>query len=274
MLDDALKQQEDPSKDGISSILANALHDRPTSGWFPKKLVIPADVNVMQKLLNNLGGDGLALETPSTWEEARDGRVAVTKGSREYHEVADYFMAAMYGQRDFVTVEKVERIQNLPLWQSYSVKKQTMKTRDSRDMSHRVNNTSPNIEDIERRWLFHGTKPDIIPKIEKQGFNRAFAGRNAVRYGRGVYFARDASYSSHETYSVPDQNGVQYMFLCRVAVGDWCRGVDGQLTPDPKPHNNLELFDSTVDNIKNPSLWVIYNDSQCYAEYLLSFKRK
>jgi poly [ADP-ribose] polymerase 10/14/15 len=61
------------------------------------------------------------------------------------------------------------------------------------------------------------------------------------------------------------------MFLCRVAVGDWCKGQEGQLTPDPKPHNHLELFDSTVDNVTNPSIFVVYHDAQAYPEYLVSF---
>jgi poly [ADP-ribose] polymerase 10/14/15 len=63
------------------------------------------------------------------------------------------------------------------------------------------------------------------------------------------------------------------MFLCRVAVGDWSKGTNGQLTPDPKPDNKLELFDSTTDNVGNPSIFVVYNDAQAYPEYLVSFKQ-
>jgi poly [ADP-ribose] polymerase 10/14/15 len=142
-----------------------------------------------------------------------------------------------------------------------------MKSKDTQ----RVNNVDP--ESIERRWLFHGTTAEVVPKIEKQGFNRSFAGRNEVAFGRGVYFARDSQYSSHPTYSEPDKNSIQYMFLCRVAVGDWCKGVNEQLTPNSKPNNPFELFDSTVDNASNPSIFVIYHDSQAYPEYLLSFKQ-
>ena len=54
-------------------------------------------------------------------------------------------------------------------------------------------------------FLFHGTTADTVPKITQQGFNRAFAGKNAVAYGRGVYYARDASYSDH--YAVADASG-------------------------------------------------------------------
>ena len=267
------QQQQASNSAGLNSVLASALHDRPTSGWFPKSVTEPADVNVMQKLLKDLGGEGSeALKPPFWWEEAKEGNLQVPKGSKEYDEVANYFMAALYNQRDFVTVADVERIQNLPLWQSYAVKRQTMKTRDTKNQDHyRVNNKSGN---AERKWLFHGSTSQVIPKIEKQGFNRAFAGRNAVAYGKGVYFARDASYSSHTAYSEPDKNSIQRMFLCRVSVGDWCKGTNEQLTPDPKPHNSFELFDSTVDNVTNPSIFVVYHDAQAYPEYLVSFKRK
>ena len=274
LMDDALQQSQDAQPAGLSTLLANALHDRPTSGWFPKTVSEPADVNVMHKLVQSLGGEGMdALTPPPAWAETGKVRVNVPVGSAEFDEVANFFKVALYGQRDKVKVTNVARVENLPLWQSYAVKTQTMKARYGKDGSLRVNNNTPGVEAMERRWLFHGTQPDVISKIEHQGFNRAFAGRNAVRYGRGVYFARDASYSSHETYSVPDANGVQHMFLCRVAVGDWCKGVNEQLTPDAKPHNHLELFDSTVDNVFNPSVFVIYHDAQAYPEYLVSFKQ-
>lgn len=197
LLHDALKQQAQEAKsvDGLNSILLQALHhDRPTSGWFPRAVTKPADVKVMHKLLKTLGGEGMdTLSPPPTWDDSTEGRIEVQEGTTEYDEVTNFFMAALYGQRDLVKVKKVERIQNLPSWQSYAVKKQTMKTRDSKDMALRVNNKDPNLDAIERRWLFHGTDPDVIPKIVIQGFNRAFAGKNAVAYGKGVYFARDAS---------------------------------------------------------------------------------
>jgi poly [ADP-ribose] polymerase 10/14/15 len=235
-------------------------------------------VGVMQKLLSTLGSEGFdTLSAPDTWDtdgsgtdSFKDGKVEVPRGSREYREVETYFMTALHSQANHISVHKIERIQNLPLWQSYSVKKQTMLTRDTNNPTGRENNLD--ITDVERRWLFHGTTTEIVLKVERQGFNRAFAGRNAVAYGKGVYFARDASYSSHKLYSAPDKKGIQRIFLCRVAVGDWCKGTNGQLTPDPKKNNPMELFDTTVDNVSNPSIFVGYHDAQAYPEYLVSFK--
>ena len=282
LLHDALDKSDgaDETTSGLNTVLAKALHDRPTSGWFPATVTDPADVDVMHKLLTSLGGEGVAtLKPPTTWEmdssktaKVVEGRITVPSDTQEYKDVVDFFKVAMHGQRNNVKVTQVERIQNLALWQTFAVKKQTVKARDTKMPQHRVNNID-NVEDFDRK-LFHGTTEEVIPKIEKQGFNRAFAGVNAVAFGKGVYFARDAAYSSHETYSKPDSKGIQRMFLCRVVVGDWCRGTNGQLTPDPKPHSQLELFDSTVDNVHNPSIFVVYHDSQAYPEYLISFTRR
>jgi hypothetical protein len=188
IMEEALKQSQGTGSGGLGAVLANALHDRPTTGWFPKILSKTADVNAMTTLLDNIGGEGAgALKPPPTWDEGREGCIEVPKGSKEEDDVVEFFMAALYGQRSKVKVKKVERLQNVALWQSYALKKQSMKTRDTKNPDHyRVNNK--NASATERKWLFHGTTTDVVPKIETQGFNRAFAGRNAVAYGKGVYF--------------------------------------------------------------------------------------
>jgi hypothetical protein len=275
LLNDAKEKNQQQGQSGLNTVLAHALHDRPMSGWFPRVVTQPADHQVMQRIMRSIGGgEGVdSLTPPETWSrDAKgatfmDGRIDVPIGSPEYNKVASYFSDRLHTQKNSITVTKVERIQNLPLWQSYAVKKQTIKQRYNERPEDRVHNR----DNVEHK-LFHGTHPEVIPKIEKQGFNRAFAGRNAVRYGKGVYFARDSAYSCHRTYSTADENDIQRMFVCLVVVGDWCKGSNEQLAPDPKPHNPFELYETTVDNVTNPSIFVVYHDAQCYPEYLVSFK--
>jgi poly [ADP-ribose] polymerase 10/14/15 len=209
----------------------------------------------------------------------------VPKGSAEYESIESYLYKTIGKNRSSTSIVKIERITNQALLDQYVGKLETMKTRDIENPHHRINNhnkhcmqtssndvpSSPEPE-IERRWLFHGTRAEAIPKIIKQGFNRSFARQDAVKYGRGVYFACDAFYSCEKRFAVPDQDGVQHVFLCRVAVGDWCLGTDNQVTPHCKPHDDREVFDSTVDNIQNPNIFVIYHDCQAYPEYLVSFR--
>jgi len=110
-----------------------------------------------------------------------------------------------------------------------------------------------------------------MDKIMQQGFNRSFCGKNATVYGKGVYFARDASYSAYPTYSVPDKKGHQYIMACRVTVGEYCPGVTNALTPDIRDAQTQTLYDSTVgllqgDSMSNPSIYVTYHDAQAYPE--------
>merc|ERR1712110_396751 len=106
----------------------------------------------------------------------------------------------------------------------------------------------------ERSWLFHGTNVEVADKICLQGFNRSFCGKNATYYGKGVYFAVNSKYSASKTYSIPDDEGRQYMYACKVVIGEYCKGVKDALTPDGRPGQGLQLFDSTTDNMLDPQM--------------------
>ena len=93
-------------------------------------------------------------------------------------------------------------------------------------------------------------------------------------YGVGTYFARDASYSAHPGYSIPDEDGHKYMYYARVLVGQYTLGGSSMVVPPAKdPDNNPHiLFDSLVNNISEPTIFVVGPDAQSYPEYLIVFK--
>ncbi|XP_054556493.1 protein mono-ADP-ribosyltransferase PARP14-like isoform X2 [Talpa occidentalis] len=74
-------------------------------------------------------------------------------------------------------IEKIQRIQNPDLWNSYQTKKQNMDGKKNRDSNE--------------KWLFHGTDEKSVPHINRNGFNRSYAGEY-VLYGKGTYFAVNA----------------------------------------------------------------------------------
>ena len=43
--------------------------------------------------------------------------------------------------------------------------------------------------------------------------------------------------------------------------------------PNPTPTPNKVLFDSTVDDVRNPSIFVTYHDAQAYPDYLVRFRQ-
>eukprot|EP00079_Xenopus_tropicalis_P039027 XP_017952798.1 PREDICTED: poly [ADP-ribose] polymerase 14 [Xenopus tropicalis] len=94
----------------------------------------------------------------------------------------------------------------------------------------------------------------------------------AACYGNGTYFAVNASYSAHDTYSRPDTNRHKHMYLARVLTGVSCVGRQGMVAPPAKnPSNPTDLYDSVTDRAANPNMFVIFNDIQAYPEYLITF---
>ena len=93
----------------------------------------------------------------------------------------------------------------------------------------------------------------------------------ATVYGRGVYFAVNASYSYR--YAIPDVYGVQHMYFTRVLTGEYTQGQRDILAPPVKNPlvNGHILFDSLVDNIAVPTIFVVFGDAQAYPAYLITY---
>ena len=62
------------------------------------------------------------------------------------------------------------------------------------------------------------------------------------------------------------------MFACRVSVGVYCRGVKDAPVPDAR--KGYLLYDSTVNDMGSPAIFVVYHDAQAYPEYLLKFTQR
>lgn len=234
-------------------------------GWFPLNVTQDASAEELFALKQKLGiDDDSVLDPPDTWETSANDDpskvklVSVPVTSPEYHAVEGTFMQTLGGQN--ARVVKIERVQNLSLWQSYKLKEiQIAKLNEGCG--------KPLVRDV----AWHGSLYDVVMKIVQQGFNRSFCGRNMCARGRGVYFARDTSYSAQPQYAHPDKNGVCRMIRCRVAHGLYCVGKNNALAPDELDPVTHRLYDSTVDDLHNPIMWVTYHDAQAYPEYIVHF---
>ena len=113
-------------------------------------------------------------------------------------------------------------------------------------------------------------------------FRIIFAGTS---FGHGVYFTNDSSYSLD---FCADQNNLKanvranhtaatvtsfQMYVVKVLVGEFTKGNSRMKVPPSKndPKNPNLLFDSVVDGMSDPSIFVIFKDHQCYPEYLITF---
>uniref|UniRef100_A0A663N989 Poly [ADP-ribose] polymerase n=1 Tax=Athene cunicularia TaxID=194338 RepID=A0A663N989_ATHCN len=196
---------------------------------------------------------------PATWDDMQDQRLKIVElkpQTREYKDVQERFLKTCQSFK----IEKIERVQNPFFWKAYKIKKC--------EMDNKNGNTN------NERLLFHGTSKESLTLINNHGFNRSYAGMHAANFGNGTYFAVDASYSASDTYSRPDANGRKYMYLARVLVGEYSQGTKGSITPGAKnASNSIDLFDSSTDNVNQPSMFIIFNDIQAYPEYLITFTK-
>ena len=85
-----------------------------------------------------------------------------------------------------------------------------------------------------------------------------------------MYFAWNASYSARDFYSPRDTHGCKYIFLARVLTGEFTTGDPSYITPPPKTSNGLDLYDSVVDKMNDPMIFVIFTDAQAYPDYLIT----
>uniref|UniRef100_UPI00358F9EA9 protein mono-ADP-ribosyltransferase PARP14-like isoform X2 n=1 Tax=Myxine glutinosa TaxID=7769 RepID=UPI00358F9EA9 len=209
------------------------------------------------KLLNIITENQLQESTvvPPYWAEMEGSHYktfVLVPNSVEYNKVSQQFLQSVQSN---CTIVKIERIQDTDSWERYLLRKKQVSS----------------VSSPERR-LYHGTQKDSSDSIRAFGFDRNYAGKNAIQYGKGTYFAVKAAYSAQTRYSPPDTNGYRYIFQALVATGDFCQGNSGLVAPPPKGGSEPNvMYDSVVDNIQNPNIFVIFRDDQAYPEYLITF---
>lgn len=198
------------------------------------------------------------VELPPYWSDMKQQKVCVVElqpHHPEYRTVASKFQETCAQFK----IEKIERIQNPELWKHYQTKKNSMDAKNGQVTNEKL--------------LFHGTDADSVALVNGKGFNRSYAGKNATAYGKGTYFAVNASYSASDVYSRPDLNGKKHMYYVRVLTGCYTLGNRSLIVPPPKDYQNpTDSYDTVTDCLQNPSLFVVFYDYQAYPEYLITFR--
>ncbi|XP_029448190.1 protein mono-ADP-ribosyltransferase PARP10 isoform X2 [Rhinatrema bivittatum] len=185
---------------------------------------------------------------------------AVDESTEEFRQVVRPFYDTMEDFHNKIKIIKVERLSHPLLSTQYRLKKQCME---------RAGCQQP----VERR-LYHGTTEASSREICQYGFNRSFCGKNATLYGQGAYFAVKSVISVQDFYSPRTPEGNKYVFVVKVLTGDFTAGRPELRAPPQKESSLLPLrYDSVVDSVTNPTIFVIFNDTQAYPEYLITCRR-
>ncbi|KAI0241416.1 hypothetical protein LSAT2_027767 [Lamellibrachia satsuma] len=252
------------------------------------------------------GQNGDSWTVPPDWEPMVDNEemktVDIVQGSYMHQRLLTMFHRTMHTPR--AKVVRIQRVQNPVLWQFYSVKRKQMM---------RING----VDGLLETYLFHGTSKTVVEAICKNNFDWRLCGRHGTAYGKGSYFARDASYAHkyttvdnaksltaltnlrqqfhmhssntlgpfigaavptthvpmHSLEAASDTPATHTMFIARVLVGMCAQGYSSLCKPPPlnagDPYG--KSFDSCINNISDPSIFVIFDNAQCYPEFIVDY---
>jgi len=126
-----------------------------------------------------------------------------------------------------------------------------------------------------RQMLFHGTKElkaidSIVNSADGHGFLPLLSGTSTgAAHGDGTYFARDAKYSDGYAAKLP--SGRKQMLVVNVLVGLWAQGKAGLKMPPFLPGEKHRRYNSLVNNVDNPSIFVVQHSNQAYAAYVITY---
>lgn len=204
------------------------------------------------------------LSIPSHWTKTKGGfekiggyeLVDVDPKSEEFGVMAAAVSSTITKKK--VKVTKVTRIENAALWAFYAMTRAHIAKRNKGDANERL--------------LFYGERS--APNMEtiiKLGFDVRVA--QSGNFGQGLYFGVNASYCDAGLVK-ENKDGSKEVFVCNVAIGETAKGEKNLRRPPPKDPKlpSGDIFDSCVDDPKNPSLYILFNQSQAYPSYIVRYE--
>jgi hypothetical protein len=122
------------------------------------------------------------------------------------------------------------------------------------------------------KYLWHGPSTlEALRGILVRGFDRFMS--KTCMWGKGVYFTPDVWHAerySASVFSAVDDVPVKVVLLAKVCVGEACVGSKDLYPPPLKPKSTRH-FDSTVNRLEDPTIFVTYTDGQAYPMYVCTF---
>ncbi|KAI0500338.1 hypothetical protein KFK09_018550 [Dendrobium nobile] len=175
--------------------------------------------------------------------------------------VQKFFLSGMYpyvDAKDIVSILRTPIIDDFGDIRFHSFQKQIEMTKSLRSNAN-----------VRYAWL--AATKSSVEDIMSHGVMRAEKPVRGSTYGLGVHLAPANCPIICATYSDVDENGISYMMLCRVIMGNVELVCPGSKQFQPSNDN----FDSGVDDFQAPKHYVIWDTnmhSHIYPEYVLAFK--
>lgn len=121
------------------------------------------------------------------------------------------------------------------------------------------------------RYAWLASSKDSVEGIMLQGLMKFNKPLHGPACGVGIHLAPANCSNVCANYTDVDENGLIYMILCRIIMGNVELVHNGSLQCQPSHEN----FDSGVDDLQSPKHYIIWNmhmDTRIYPEYVVAIK--
>ena len=177
----------------------------------------------------------------------------------EYNVIATGFKQTLSPPR--YKIIRIERIQNKLLWQKYL---------DCAKRMFRFNNGK-----IEEMILFHGTSTNAPELIYKGDANFDMRYCKHGMWGRGNYFAVNASYSDVYSHHCQGAGGYRQMLVANVLTGySYFCHPDYTLEKPPfrsSGGTDLKRRYDCVSGVSGSKIYITYENERAYPAYLITY---
>ncbi len=201
---------------------------------------------------------------PSTWIPQGDSNCVFTIVARNTEEW-NKFEGLLRKTLRKIRIYGLERVQNRILWQRYSLEGRQMLKRNGGKTNE--------------KFLFHGTSkmdPYKITTSESGIDFRCSSQERRLMWGKGAYFAGNASYSDQYSYNLPnDRDGKRQMLIVSVFTGHCCdfgSTRNEELTRPPE-RSSGKLYDTVHGMVNNCDIYIVYDHSKSYPAYVVTYTK-
>ncbi|XP_034279267.1 protein mono-ADP-ribosyltransferase PARP9 isoform X1 [Pantherophis guttatus] len=118
--------------------------------------------------------------------------------------------------------------------------------------------------------LYHHVPAQYCSLVCKTGFQKTYSSSQDQKYGAGIYFKKNPRKLIADTREKCEMDHLICMFEAEVVTGSYTRGNRSYVAPPLINASSMKLYDSVVDDIHNPEIFVIFNKEQALPLYLLT----
>ncbi|KAM6463739.1 protein mono-ADP-ribosyltransferase PARP9 [Liasis olivaceus] len=118
--------------------------------------------------------------------------------------------------------------------------------------------------------LYHHVPAQYCSLVCKTGFQKTYSSSQDQKYGAGIYFKKNPRKLIADTREKCEMDHLICVFEAEVVTGSYTRGNRSYVAPPLINASSMKLYDSVVDDIHNPEIFVIFNREQALPLYLLT----